>query len=74
MVQRTLIRPPMSRIGPLTDDERKKLIAADRGNHDKYTKTLDRESAHDLLQARNTAVGRIKEKLATFSNILRGKG
>jgi DNA helicase HerA-like ATPase len=74
MVQRTLIRPPMSRIGPLTDDERKKLIAADRANHDKYTKTLDRESAHDLLQARNTAVGRIKEKLATFSNILRGKG
>src|SRR5664279_2890691 len=28
MVQRTLIRPPSSRIGAITDDERRKVIAA----------------------------------------------
>jgi len=74
MVQRTLIRPPMSRVGPLTDAARKKLLAADAANFKKYGTLLDRESAYERLQARNTAVGQIKERLSRFSNILRGKG
>ena len=74
MVQRTLIRPPMSRVGPLTDAERKKLLAADAANFKKYGTLLDRESAYERLQARNTTVGQIKERLSSFSNILRGKG
>ena len=74
MVQRTLIRPPMSRVGPLTAAEREKLQAADAGNFKKYGTLLDRESAYERLQARNTAVGQIKERLSRFSNILRGKG
>ena len=74
MVQRTLIRPPMSRVGPLTDAERKKLLAADAANFKKYGTLLDRESAYESLQARNTTVGQIKERLSRFSNILRGKG
>ena len=74
MVQRTLIRPPMSRIGPLTPAERKEIIEKDTGNRNKYREALDRELAHERLQVRNTTVGRIKERLSSFSNILRGKG
>ena len=36
MVQRTLIRPPMSRVGPLTAEERRSLIEADKANRVKY--------------------------------------
>ena len=64
----------MSRVGPLTADERKALIAADSNNLRKYDKELDRESAHERLQSRNTVVGQLKQRLSSFSNILRGKG
>ena len=40
MVQRTLIRPPMSRVGPLTPQERQALIEADAENQKKYTEDL----------------------------------
>jgi DNA helicase HerA-like ATPase len=73
VVQRTLIRPPMSRVGPLTADERKAIIAADAINQKKYGSSLDRESAHERLQSRNTVVGQLKQRLSSFSNILRGK-
>lgn len=73
MVQRTLIRPPMSRVGPLTPAERKAIVEKDKANREKYGESLDRESAHERLQSRNTTVGRIKERLSSFSNILRGK-
>jgi len=74
MVERTLIRPPMSRVGPLTPDERKAIIQNDGDNLRKYGKELDRESAHERLQSRNTMVGQLKQRLSSFSNILRGKG
>ncbi|MFA5955633.1 helicase HerA-like domain-containing protein [Hyphomicrobium sp.] len=73
MVQRTLIRPPMSRVGPLTADERVAINKADAANQKKYGTQLDRESAHERLQSRNTMVGQIKQRLSSFSNILRGK-
>lgn len=73
MVQRTLIRPPMSRVGPLTPEERKAINQADDENQKKYSKGLDRESAHERLQSRNTMVGQLKQRLSSFSNILRGK-
>ncbi|RUO99529.1 helicase HerA-like domain-containing protein [Hyphomicrobium sp.] len=73
MVQRTLIRPPMSRVGPLKADERKAIVAADATNQKKYGSSLDRESAHERLQSRNTMVGQLKQRLSSFSNILRGK-
>ncbi len=49
MVQRTLIRPPSGRIGPLTSDERQRLINASpvAGVYDEM---VDRESAYELLQ------------------------
>ncbi len=69
MVQRTLIRPPMSRVGPLKADERRALIAADAANVDKYAKRLDAVSAHERLNDRNTAVGQVKDKLRRFGNL-----
>jgi DNA helicase HerA-like ATPase len=74
MVQRTLIRPPMSRVGPLTPAERKDFNDRDGENRKKYGTKLDRESAHERLQSRNTMVGQLKQRLSSFSNILRGKG
>ena len=43
IVQRTLIRPPMSRVGPLTAAEREALIKADAELRSKYKDTIDRE-------------------------------
>jgi uncharacterized protein len=50
-VERALIRPPGSRIGPLTEDERKALIQSSilQGV---YEKSVDRESAYEVLKAR----------------------
>ena len=50
-VQRTLIRPPESRIGPLTDEERKERINKSPFSG-RYNKVLDRESAYELLKKR----------------------
>jgi DNA helicase HerA-like ATPase len=49
IVQQTLIRPPAARVGPVTPEERRSIIAASpvRG---KYDETVDRESAFEILQ------------------------
>ena len=51
MVEKTAVRPPNSRIGPVTADERRQLMAASpvRGIYDQVQ---DRESAFELLKAR----------------------
>ncbi len=51
MVERTLIRPPSSRMGPLSDAERAAIIAASplKG---RYDEVIDRESAYEILKAR----------------------
>ncbi|WP_379061314.1 helicase HerA-like C-terminal domain-containing protein [Mesorhizobium sp. UC22_110] len=49
MVQRTLIRPPSSRLGPITADERRRLIA-ESPVAGQYDETVDRESAFEILQ------------------------
>jgi DNA helicase HerA-like ATPase len=53
-VARTLVCPPESRIGPLTDAERAERIGRSP-LRDKYTKTLDRESAYEVLKAKARA-------------------
>ena len=69
-MQRTLIRPPMSRVGPLTPAERQALIEADAEQLGPNTQdTIDRESAHERLLARNTPVGQVKDKLRRFGNL-----
>jgi hypothetical protein len=54
MVERTLIRPPAGRVGPLTAEERGEAIRTGplRG---KYDAVLDRESAFEILAARAEA-------------------
>jgi DNA helicase HerA-like ATPase len=52
-VQRTLIRPPRSRAGALTDQERA-IIRSTSPIGTKYDTAVDRESAHEILQARAT--------------------
>ncbi len=51
MVQRTLIRPPSSRIGTITDEERRKVIAMSPIGTI-YDKPVDRESAFEVLSMR----------------------
>ena len=74
MVQRTLIRPPMSRVGPLKPEERKAILAADKDNGKKYGESLDAISAYERLTQRSTVVGQLKQNIRNaFSNILGGK-
>ena len=49
MVGRTLIRPPSSRIGPLSPEERRAVIAASPVAG-LYEQTIDRESAYEVLK------------------------
>ena len=54
MVERAFIVPPGSQIGPITDDERAKLIqSSDVYGH--YEKAVDRESAYEKLKGRTEA-------------------
>ena len=50
-VERAFVIPPASRLGPLSAEERRKVIDGSLvAGH--YEKTVDRESAHELLKAR----------------------
>lgn len=57
MVRRTLIRPPLSRPGPVSEAERAAVMAASPMAL-KYNKTVDRESAYELLSARADAAAK----------------
>src|SRR5436190_6801802 len=51
MVERCMIRPPSGRVGPITPEERKALMAKSPVQG-KYDETVDRESAYEVLQKR----------------------
>jgi uncharacterized protein len=53
-VERAFVLPPASRIGPITPDERKAAIAKSVLK-DTYEKTIDRESAYEMLAGRASA-------------------
>ena len=57
MVSRTLIRPPESRLGPITAAERAETIAASP-LAGRYDAAVDRESAHEILAGRAEAAAR----------------
>ncbi|WP_336057804.1 helicase HerA-like C-terminal domain-containing protein [Nitratireductor sp. CH_MIT9313-5] len=61
VVQRTLIRPPSSRLGPLEDNERKDVIRQSpvAGLYDELN---DRESAYEMLQERAKKAAKAAEK------------
>jgi hypothetical protein len=69
MVQRTLIRPPMARIGPVSPEERRGVIEYSP-HFGKYEQALDRESAYEALRksAASSSSGGV------FSDILGGGG
>jgi DNA helicase HerA-like ATPase len=50
-VQRTLIKPPASRVGPVSKTERGMIVETDAVG-DKYDTVVDRESAEELLSAK----------------------
>lgn len=54
-VQRTLIRPPESRLGPLTGAERKSILSESELG-DRYDEMVDRESAFERLSERAAQV------------------
>jgi DNA helicase HerA-like ATPase len=51
MVERVMIRPPTARIGPITPEERKAIIAGSPVKG-KYDTTVDSDSAYEMLQKR----------------------
>jgi DNA helicase HerA-like ATPase len=51
VVERAMVLPPASRLGPLTDAERQQAIRASL-LHGHYEKAVDRESAYEKLMAR----------------------
>ena len=60
MVQRTLMRPPSSRIGILTEAERASIIAQSPVAG-RYEQTVDRESAYELLKKQAEEAARSRE-------------
>lgn len=63
VVQRTLIRPPASRLGPVSNEERQTVID---NSHvaGKYDDSIDRESAYELLEEREAKAQEAAEKEA----------
>jgi uncharacterized protein len=51
MVERVMVRPPTGRIGPITPEERKAIMAKSPVKG-KYDTTIDSESAYEVLQKR----------------------
>ena len=61
IVERTLIRPPSSQLGPITPAERGGIMgASDLG--DKYTQRLDRQSAFEILTQRTAEAAAAAEE------------
>lgn len=63
IVQRTLIRPPSSRLGPATEDERETEIK-NSPVAGLYDEAIDRESAYEILLKREEDAAEAAEKLA----------
>ncbi|MGQ0672537.1 MAG: helicase HerA-like domain-containing protein [Hyphomicrobium sp.] len=60
MVQRTLIRPPEGRLGPVSEDERRGVIEYSPV-YGKYEETVDRESAYEILRQRTESAAQEAE-------------
>ena len=63
VVERTLVRPPSSRMGPATDTERKAVIDDSR-MHRLYADAVDPHSAHEVLLERTAARLKAAEEAA----------
>ncbi len=63
VVERTLIRPPASRLGPASDAERRRSVA-DSPLAGRYDDRIDRESAYEMLSARAARAAEEAEEAA----------
>ena len=63
VVERTIIRPPASRLGPATDEERA-AVQAQSPVSMKYDATIDRESAYEILTGREAVAAKKADELA----------
>lgn len=61
MVERTLIRPPSSRLGPITTPERTKVVAVSPVAG-QYDEDLDRDSAFEMLARRAEEAAKAEEE------------
>ncbi len=61
IVQQTLIRPPASRMGPVTKAERRAVLQMSE-MADKYDHAIDRQSAYEVLHDRAEAIAMREEK------------
>jgi DNA helicase HerA-like ATPase len=61
VVERTLIRPPSSQLGPI-DEKTRKIIMQASDMAGKYDTTVDRESAFELLSKRAEAAAKAAEE------------
>ncbi len=61
IVERTLIRPPGSQLGPISEAERSEIMARSDMSG-KYDETIDRKSAYEILQARAAAAAEAAEE------------
>jgi DNA helicase HerA-like ATPase len=60
MVERTLIRPPSGRMGPVSEAERQATVKSSP-LYGQYDTAIDRESAYEKLQAKAGAAAKRKE-------------
>ncbi len=63
IVQRTLVRPPASRLGPVMPAERDAALKASPV-FGQYDTVIDRESAYEILEAREAEAAETAERLA----------
>jgi DNA helicase HerA-like ATPase len=81
MVQRTLIRPPSGRIGPITAEERRKLVE-NSPIYGKYEEAQDRDSAYEVLQKKSDETAAVEAAEAqeeearknSWGNVIFGRG
>ncbi|WP_049723388.1 helicase HerA-like domain-containing protein [Gilvimarinus polysaccharolyticus] len=61
MVERTMMAPPRSQIGPISEAARATIIKTD-ALFSRYKNAVDPESAHEILQKRQQALAKQEEK------------
>jgi len=72
IVERTLIRPPSSQLGPLSAEARRTIMAASP-MAGKYDTAIDRESAHEILAKRADDAAKAAEKAEAEEEQLEAK-
>jgi DNA helicase HerA-like ATPase len=73
IVQRTLIRPPEGRLGPVSEEERQSVIEYSPV-YGRYEEAVDRESAHEMLARRTDAQAKDAGSGGGWGDVIFGGG